>query len=337
MPRKPRIEYAGAVYHVMSRGDRGEAIFRIDADRETFLAALGEVCTRTGWLLHAYVLMGNHYHLLLETPEPNLVAGMQWLQSTYTKRFNVRHRVGGHVFQGRYKAIPVDSEGDYFGAVADYIHLNPVRVRGYDFLHQRLEAHTWSSFPVYVGRVRKPAWLTRSRVLGALGLADTAAGRRRYGARMAGRVEEVRHSDEPWRADEAWEKIRRGWQVGGAEFQERLLDRLSLTLGKGRRESYSGESVDAHDEHAAQRWISAGMKALGLVEADWVRLRKNSAEKCALAWLVRRHTAVRTAWIKARLRMGTATGLSQRLKKLEGSRPGGWGYEKYQIVRNIIL
>ena len=133
MARKPRLEYAGAVYHVMNRGNRRQAIFRADGDRKCFLEALGEVCERTGWKVHAYVLMGNHYHLLLETPEPNLTAGMQWLQGTYTKRFNAAHREWGHLFQGRYKAIPVEPGGDYFLAVATYIHLNPMRMKGYDF------------------------------------------------------------------------------------------------------------------------------------------------------------------------------------------------------------
>ena len=82
MPRKPRIEFAGAVYHVMSRGNRGEAIFRDDRDRIRFLETLGEACEKTGWRIHAYVLMFNHYHLLLETLQPNLVAGMKWLQRT---------------------------------------------------------------------------------------------------------------------------------------------------------------------------------------------------------------------------------------------------------------
>ena len=96
MARKPRVEYAGALYHVMSRGDRGEAIFRDDGDRELFLKTLGETCARTGWRIHAYVLMSNHYHLLLGTPEANLVLGMKWLLSTYTLRYNARHRQRGH-------------------------------------------------------------------------------------------------------------------------------------------------------------------------------------------------------------------------------------------------
>ena len=139
MPRKPRVEYAGAVYHVMCRGNRQEPVFRDSYDNEIFLDTLGEASVRCGWRVHAFVLMGNHYHLLLETPEPNLVAGMQWLQGTYTKRFNVRHKEWGHLFQGRYKALPVDGRGDYFSTVAAYIHLNPARSKGYDFEHTRLD------------------------------------------------------------------------------------------------------------------------------------------------------------------------------------------------------
>ena len=136
----------------MSRGNRQQAIFRIDQDREMFLDTLGEACSRTGWQVHAYVLMGNHYHMLLETAEANLVVGMQWLQGTYTKRFNARHREWGHLFQGRYKAIPVEPGGDYFSTLATYIHLNPVRMKGYDFESEKLQHYCWSSYPAYIGK-----------------------------------------------------------------------------------------------------------------------------------------------------------------------------------------
>ena len=105
MPRKARVEFAGAVYHLLDRGDRREAIFLDDRDRENFLTTLGQVCERAGWRVHACVLMTNHYHLLVETPQANLVAGMRWFQTTYTVRFNRRHRLSGHLFQGRYKAV----------------------------------------------------------------------------------------------------------------------------------------------------------------------------------------------------------------------------------------
>ena len=133
MGRHPRIEFDGAIYHVMSRGNRREPIFLDDDDNQMFLDALNEVCARTGWRMHAFVLMGNHYHLLIETPEGNLVDGMRWLQGTYTKRFNIRHNQWGHLFQGRYKSLLIDPGGDYFQTVSSYIHLNPARVKGYDW------------------------------------------------------------------------------------------------------------------------------------------------------------------------------------------------------------
>ncbi|HEY5895665.1 MAG TPA: transposase [Chthoniobacterales bacterium] len=112
MARSIRIEYPGGFYHVMARGNRREAIFLDDEDHEFFLGALGEVCKMTGWRVHAWVLMSNHYDLFIETPEPNLVTGMKWLQNTWTRRFNVRHRAWGRVFGHRYKAVPVYAEVD---------------------------------------------------------------------------------------------------------------------------------------------------------------------------------------------------------------------------------
>jgi putative transposase len=185
MPRKARIEFPGALYHVLDRGDRREAIFADEEDRLAFLRTLEEVCRRTGWWVHAYVLMSNHYHLLLETPEANLVAGMKWFQSTYTLRFNRRHRQGGHLFQGRYKAIVVDpEERNYLLSLSDYIHLNPVRA---GLLPERgkLFDYRWNSYPAYVkGGALSPWWLKRERVLGEQGWSELAADRRQYAERM---------------------------------------------------------------------------------------------------------------------------------------------------------
>ena len=168
MGRSPRIEFKGAVYHVMSRGNRREAVFLDDKDCGVFVDALDEVCGRTGWLIHAFVLMGNHYHLLLETPEANLVDGMRWLQGTYTKRFNGRHKQWGHLFQGRYKALLVDGADEYFGTVSDYIHLNPARAKSFDLAGGRLADYKWSSFPLYLRPSRRPGWLSVERSLSRL-------------------------------------------------------------------------------------------------------------------------------------------------------------------------
>ncbi len=130
MPRKLRMEYAGAVYHVVNRGDRREDIFKDDLDRQQFLSTLEEACGKTEWQVHAYCLMRNHFHLVIETPQGNLVAGMKWLLGVYTKRLNIRHKFCGHVFAGRYKALLVEGSGDdYLHRVCDYVHLNPARAR----------------------------------------------------------------------------------------------------------------------------------------------------------------------------------------------------------------
>jgi REP element-mobilizing transposase RayT len=130
----------------MARGNQGGRIYADDQDRKLWLETLAEACEKTGWRIHAYVMMGNHYHLLLETPEANLVAGMKWLQSTYTQRFNSRHKVFGHLFQGRYKALIVDGqEGDYFGVVSTYIHLNAARAKLIRIGRERLSRYRWSS------------------------------------------------------------------------------------------------------------------------------------------------------------------------------------------------
>ena len=148
MPRQVRIEFAGAFYHVMARGDRREPIVRDEEDRRTFLRTLGEGCERAGFGVHAYVLMTNHYHLLLETKEPNLSRGMAWLQNAFTRRINTRHRLWGHVFGGRYKAILVEP-GNCFWALLDYIHLNAVRA-GLVKAGDGLDSYPWSSLCQYI-------------------------------------------------------------------------------------------------------------------------------------------------------------------------------------------
>jgi len=110
MARKLRLEYAGAIYHVISRGNYREDVFRTVGTKEAFLKCLDEACGKANWVVHAWCVMSNHYHLCLETPDPNLVAGMRWLQGTFSVRFNRLRRERGHVFQGRYKAILVDPD-----------------------------------------------------------------------------------------------------------------------------------------------------------------------------------------------------------------------------------
>ena len=173
MPRKLRLEYARAIYHVMNRGDRREDIFVDDRDRRRFLATPGEACEKTGWQAHAYCLMRNHFHLVLEPPRANLTAGMQWLLGTYTARFNRRHRFFGHLFSGRYKSLVVDGSGNgYLKTVCDYVHLNPVRAKLLGPA-QPLQAYAWSS----AGRRNWP----RRAGIGRVCAEGGAGGRRIFG------------------------------------------------------------------------------------------------------------------------------------------------------------
>ena len=193
-----RIEFEGALYHVSCRGNNGADIFFGDEGREKWLDTLDECCVRSGWVVHAYVLMGNHYHLLLETPEGNLVDGMKWLQGTYTQRINAWRKRRGHLFQGRYKAQLVNSEqrgGNYLQVASDYIHLNPARAGlvGDHGEWRKLADYPWSSLPLYLGWKRKrPEWLETGKVLGSLNLKDGTAGRESYGRYLEARVLEER-------------------------------------------------------------------------------------------------------------------------------------------------
>lgn len=164
MSRPLRIEYGGAVYHLTTRGNARQKIFHDDADRRTFLAVLARVVARYGWLCHAYCLMDNHYHLLIETPKPNLALGMRQLNGIYTQAFNRRHRRVGHLFQGRYKAILVQKQAHLL-ELCRYVVLNPLRVKARD----RVDQWKWSSFRATAGLEKAPEFLTTDWVLNQFG------------------------------------------------------------------------------------------------------------------------------------------------------------------------
>ena len=286
--------------------------FLDDKDRETFVDTLEEACAKTGWQVHAFCLMGNHYHLLLETPEANLVAGMKWMQGTYTQRFNSRHKLWGHLLQGRYKALLVDGAGgEYFSTVASYIHLNPARAKLFDLEMGRLSDYEWSSYPLYFSPSKRPSWLAVERVLGALGVQDDRSGREVFRRTMQKRVQEVAGSDRSQEVDAQWAQICRGWCFGSEQFRNDLMDRLDGVIGtKGRRESFSGEEVRAHDEAEAQRLLKDGLATLRLKTVELSGMRKNAPEKQVLAWLLRSRTVVGNQWITEHLHCGHSCNVS---------------------------
>ena len=154
MARPLRLEFPGAVYHVTSRGNERRPIFQSDHDRETFLGFLGQAVKRFGWSVTAWVLMTNHFHLVIQTPEPNLSRGMHWLKGTYAAWFNRRHERWGHLFGGRFKAFLIEKE-TYFSEVLRYVVLNPVRAK----IVERPEDYHWSSYRATAGPESAPEWL----------------------------------------------------------------------------------------------------------------------------------------------------------------------------------
>lgn len=169
MARPIRLEFPDAIYHVTTRGDGGEDIFLDDQDRQLFLTVLGEAVLRSGWIIHAYVIMNNHYHLVIETPLANLSRGMRQLNGVYTQRFNSLHGTGGRVFQGRFKAVLIERNG-YVLDVCRYVVLNPLRLKAV----KNISRYRWSSYRATVGEVKPPAWLNTSWTLAHFGRASAA-------------------------------------------------------------------------------------------------------------------------------------------------------------------
>lgn len=173
MARPLRLEFENALYHVTSRGNERRDIFRTDQDRETFLRFLGMAVRRFGWSLTAWVLMTNHFHVVVRTPQPNLSRGMHWLNSNYVNWFNRTHGRCGHLYQGRFKAFLVDSES-YFAEVLRYVVLNPVRAK----MCERPEEYRWSSYRASGGLEEAPGWFDIDAAQGLFGpdrLASQAA------------------------------------------------------------------------------------------------------------------------------------------------------------------
>lgn len=164
MARPLRIEFDGAVYHVTSRGNARKPIYKDDEDRGMFLDVLHQVNARFNWLCHAYCLMNNHYHLVIETPDGNLSKGMRQLNGIYTQRFNRKHHRVGHIFQGRYKALVIDREG-YLLEVCRYVVLNPVRARAV----QKPQDWRWSSYRGTAGMETAHKCLTTDWLLAQFG------------------------------------------------------------------------------------------------------------------------------------------------------------------------
>jgi putative transposase len=226
--RPLRIEYPGAFYHVTSRGNERRTVFQSNRDREKYLSYLELAHERYGAVIHVYCLMGNHYHLLLETPKGNLSKILQYINGAYTTYFNIKRSRSGHLFQGRFKGILVDKD-EYYKELSRYIHLNPVRV---GMVEAPLE-YPWSSYRYFVGRDKKPKWLTTEFVLGDFG-GEGGRGFKKYREYVERGVNQE--------FDNPLKKVIVSTFLGGNEF----IDRIKL-------EYLEGKEIDRRDLPALKK------------------------------------------------------------------------------------
>ena len=204
MARKLRLESEGGIYHVINRGNYRAAIFQQGKTKTALLKCLDEACAKTGWRVHAWCVMSNHYHLAVETPQANLVDGMRWLQGTFSVRFNRLRDERGHLFQGRYKSLMVDP-ADGLGALCHYIHLNAVRAKICSTA--QLPEWPWSSLAWLMNLRHRLPWYSPQAALDhAGGLSDTPAGRRKYGAYL-----DWLQEDQPARKAMKFASMSTGW------------------------------------------------------------------------------------------------------------------------------
>jgi len=236
MARPLRIEYPGAYYHVTSRGNERKSIFRDERDRERFLDLLGRAAEQFHLRVHAYVLMGNHYHLLVETPRGELNRALRYLNGVYTQSFNRRHGRVGHLFQGRYKAILVEKDS-YLLELSRYIHLNPWRLRE----SEDPFTYRWSSLRAYVGKAAIPPWLTVKEVLSYFG----SKGKKGYrGFALEGIKVGVKTP---------WEEVRGQTVIGSEGFVEETVERHLKGMGDKKELSGIREMVGARPEEVLRQ------------------------------------------------------------------------------------
>ncbi len=305
MSRKLRFEYSGAIYHILNRGNYRSWIFESEGAKKSFEKTLFEACEYAGWKLHAFVVMGNHYHLALETPEPNLSEGMRWLQSVFAMRFNRFRKENGKLFQGRFKSIVIE-DFDRLSWLCHYIHLNPVRagICGVSGLKEYRHSSHW-----YLRNKRKrPPFLSLECSLeGAGGLADNTYGRNKYDQYL----EWLRESDAEKKTMH-FETMSKGWALGGKEFRSNLLKEekhmvAALELGTG--------SAREARELAWERRLKRCLKHLNKTRKDISVEPKSAAWKCAIACHMKTKQLCSNGWLAEALSMGSESGVSKLAKK----------------------
>ena len=316
MPRSPRVEFEDARYHVLNRGNYRQDLFVLHRCGEKFVEALYETCDRYGWVLHAYVVMSNHYHLAVETPLANLSVGMQYLQSVFSNRFNRFVGERGHVFQGRYKALVLEGNTALL-QVVNYIHLNPVRAGLMKV--DELKSYGLSSFPGFFRKKDRPVFLRSEDFLReAGGLRDSAAGMAAYHRRLKWVMEE-----DPKRRDEEFRELCRGWFIGSEEGKAVLAG-----LIQSRKVAANAEARREAEEARWNELFKAGLRSLGKTELDVKKERKGAEWKLAVGAWLKAKSGVGNRWLAGRLNMGHPQTASRQMLNYRRKRQEECRYAK---------
>jgi REP element-mobilizing transposase RayT len=295
-----------------------------------FLQCLADVCEKTGWPVHAWVLTNKHYHLFIQTPEANLVEGMKWFQNTVTRRFNVRHREWGRLFGDRYKAVVVDGESPYYyETLWDYIHLNPGRAGLVDVSRgQSVLDYPWSSLAGGYALMpyQRAKWLAAEHGLATMGVEDTADGREKMAKRLDERVTEERERSGlvtvDADADKRGSHLRRGWYWGKQAFAEKLMKLGEEVIGRKRKVRGYDASPErqAHGEQNALALLDEGLRLANLSADELAGHRCTEPRKVLLAGLLWKKTTMSQAWIAEHLGMKNAVNVSRVIHRMDISR-----------------
>lgn len=304
MARKPRILYSGAIYHVFSRGNYRKDIFNDSGSGDAFVKALLEAAKFSNWWIHSFVVMTNHYHVVIETPDSNLSCGMQWLQGTFANRFNRIRGEHGHVFQGRYKAILIQP-GDALRRVVDYVHLNPIRaglIKLADLRNYRLSSycHFWQE-SFYERLVRK-------EFLRVLNFPNSLEGMREYENWLSCRCRE------PVSCQRSVEKeIESNLIYGSDEFRENVMERINP----------NSAFWFGCEEVAGIKWEQIVLEELNVrhrTEEDLLSAPKLAQWKQEISRELRKRTQASNRWIAKRLHMGHASNVSHSMGRIQNPR-----------------
>ena len=297
------MEGEGAYYHVINRGNYRRDIFGDEGAKQAFLACLEEACEKSGWVVHAWCVMSNHYHLALETPRANLVQGMKWLQTTFAARFNRYRTENGHLFQGRYKSLYVEA-GPGLGALCHYIHLNPVRAKLCGVA--QLGHWPWTSFSWLQDPRRRALWYQPAVALAQAGnLADNSEGRQAYGTFLEW-VTANGHAQRQL----GFEKMSKGWVIGSAAFKKGLIGEHREKIA--RKNLQDPEWQEAQDAFL-QTMLRGLLRSAKKTETDAKADRKGAAWKVELAGKMKEQTTATNRWLTARLHLGSIHEASRKI------------------------